>query len=385
MSLLVSTAIEELNQEASNAGIRITQTNWVLYLKRANNYFLHDYKMPTAQRSFDLLVYPGVVEYAGPSDLQAIMEPEKPHGLFSPNFTHQTQREFVHYPYGKLTGYKFERGTRYLLVNDDTNSPIRVHACNDTDDNGTWSVSGDGSGLVQDQNIYTEGSGSLKFTVTGSGGTTTLTISDMSAINLTDIKDVGRIFLDLQCPASNTVAVSNVRLRIGSSASAYYEMNATIRFRGDTILNGWGQIELDFTSYSTAGSPDVTALNYIEIVITHGVTGINGSYRLDNIFAANPVYYQLPYYSKNNVLDGDGITYKQSPTDTDDIILCPAGFEEGLIYKALELGAAEKKRDSALANYARGELNRVEKGLTSEYPNQKSKTQTSWYKNANKF
>ena len=380
MSLLVSTAIEELNQEASNAGIRINQTNWILYLKRANNYFLHDYKMPTAQRSFDLLVYPGVVEYAGPSDLLAIMEPEKPHGLFSPNFTHQTQREFVHYPHGKLTGYKFERGTRYLLVNDDTGSSVRVHACNDTDDNGTWAVSGDGASLVQDQNIFTEGSGSLKFTVTGSGGTTTLTISDMSAINLTDIKDVGRIFLDLQCPASNTVAVSNVRLRIGSSASAYYEMSATVRFRGDTILNGWGLIELDFTSYTTTGSPDVTALNYIQIVITHGTTGINGAYRLDNIFAAEPAYYQLPYYSKNNVLDGDAVTYKQFPTDTDDTILCPDGFEEGLIYKALEIGAAEKKRDGALANYARGELNRVEKGLTSEYPNQKSRAQTTWYK-----
>lgn len=385
MSLLVSTAIAELNQEASNAGIRISETNWILFLKRANKYFLHDYKMPTAQRSFDLLAYPSVVEYAGPTDLLAIMEPERPSGLFSPNFTHQTQREFVHYPYGKLTGYKFERGTRYLLINDDTNSPIRIHACNDTDDNGTWAVSGDGSSLVQDQNIYTEGSGSLKFTVTGSGGTTTLTISDMSAIDLTTIKDVGRIFADLGCPSSNTAAITSVRLRIGTSASAYYEMTITARFRGDNILNGFGLVGFDFTSYSTTGSPDVTALNYIQIVITHGTSGINGAYHLDNIFGANPTYYQLPYYSQNNVLAVDTTTYKQDPTLTSDTILCPPAFEEGLIYKALEIAAVEKKRDTSLANYARGELNRIDRALQSEYPNQKSRPQTTWYKGANKF
>lgn len=382
MSLSVSTAIEELNQELTNNGIRVSNTNWLLFLKRANKYFLSNYKMPTAERETDLLLYNGVYEYALPSDCLNIIEPKKPYGNYSPNFIHQTVREYVHYPYGRITAIRFDRENKYLVAQDTTGSSLKVHECNDTDDNGTWTVSGDGSSLVQDQNIYTEGSGSLKWQITGSGGTTTLVNSTMTAVNLTDYKDRGRIFLDLQCPSTNTAALTSVRLRIGSDASNYYEMTATTRFRGNTILGGWGLIGFDFSSYTTTGTPDVTNIDYVQVLITHGTSGINGSYRLDNIFAALPVYYQLPYYSTSNVKADDG-TYKENVTASGDTILCPTAFEEALIYKALELAAVERFKNSGLANYAREELDRVSAGLMSEFPSQKSKIQSSWYKRTN--
>lgn len=379
MGLLLSTSISEIQQETKTRGERITDSDVIVAFKRANQYFNSTYKMPTAQREQDLLVYPGVYEYAAPSDFLGWADLQRPYGLNSPKFQNVTEDELIHDFNNRKTAFKFDRETLYLLVKDDTGTGLTIHNFDDNSSNGAWSISGDSPSLAVDENFFTQGSASLKFTITYSGGTTTLVNSTLSAVDLTDYKDVGKFFVELMAPSGNTSAITSVRLRIGSSASAYYEMTSTTRFRGDNINAGKGLIGFDFTSYTTTGSPTVTALNYVQLVITGPASGANGAYRIDNLFVALPTLYELPYYSQNNVKTTGG-AYQQHPTATTDTILCPSDAENAYLYKVMEICAVHFLKDNSLAQYAARELEPYERTLKKKYPSQEKQTSNVYYR-----
>lgn len=373
-----------MNQEANLVGQRMSNSDYLLFIDRARKYFYTNYKIPTCQNVTDLVYYPGARENALPSDFIGIIEPERPQDLWSPDFTHETQRALVHWPYGNLTSIKWQRETPFLMMNASEGSKLQLSNCDSLTSGGTWAVSGDGSSLAVDNSIYTEGLGSLRFTITPSGGTTTLTCTSLSRVDLTDIMNNGKLFLDLDCPSTNTVALTSVTLKVGTSSTAYYSMSTTTRFRGDSILTGWGQLAFDPQTKSTTGSPDVTDIEYVQIIISTGLTGVSGTYRVDNLFGSEGQYYQLPYYSKYNVKDVSG-NYKERVTATDDTVLCPSDFDELFIYKTLEMVAALRLRDQNMSNYFRQELIPKEMYLKSKYPRMENRLKTTWYKGANKF
>ena len=385
MSILVSTLISECQQELSIIGQRVSDTNFILFVNRANKHFMSGYKMPTSERQSDLLLFSGVYEYPLPLDFVAIMPPRKPYGNFSPTFSHETPRSLARDLSGRKTAIKHDRETAFLVVQDSEGGAQQIHDCGSLTENGTWTVSGDGSALALDEQIFTEGEGSLRFTVTGAGGTTTLVNSTLSTpIDLTDYLTQGTAFLDLQCPSGNTTALTSVRLRLGSDSTNYYEFTATTRHRGNTILGSWGPISFNMADKTTTGTPTDTVADYIQVLITHGTSGINGTYRMDNLFLALPTYYQLPYYSKENIKSSANV-YQESVTVTSDTILCPVEFNEAYIYKTLELAAVEKMKDQALANYFRGELEPKERALKSQFPVQQARTQNIWYRRSKFF
>lgn len=379
MSFTLSSAIEELQRKTETIGEDITDTDFIDAFNDADSYFRSNYKMPTTEREYDLLVFPGVKEYATPSDFLAFMPPRRPYALDQSSFQHTTADQFVHYNNGKRTAFKFNRETLYFLVEDGSGSSSKIHTCDSVTDNGTWSISGDGASLAADENMYVEGASSLRFIVTGSGGTTTLVNSTLDAVDLTDYVSHGYLFLDLQCPSSNTADLTSVRLRIGSDASNYYEITSTARFRGDALKPGWGQVGFNFADKTTTGTPDDDSLDYIQLVITHGTSGINGTYRIDNIFAALPTYYTLPYYSNANFKTNSN-TYISRATATTDTVLCPPGTDDVYRFKALEYVSVFKLQDSGLANYAQKELAVRERAMKATYPNQEVQVSQSYYK-----
>lgn len=382
MSLLVSDAIQDMNQELNLIGQRMTDSDYILFLNRANKYFFTNYKMPTSQARTSLVAYAGVKEYGLPSDFIGLIEPERPYAEWSPNFYHTTEKEFTHWPYGRTTAIKFQRETPFLIFNETDLSKEMLSSCSSLTDNGTWTVSGDGSALAVDEQIYTEGSASLRFTITPSTGFTTLECTGMNPIDLSDILNNGSLFFDLFTPLTNTVDISSITFSVGPSSVDFLSNLATLRFRGDTISTDWGQVGFDGVGFGTG--VDMTACTYLRIDIAHGTTGVSGVYRVDNIFGSKGMFYEIPYYSKYNVKSASG-TYKEKVTSTDDTILCPTDFDECFTYKTLEIAAAMRLRDQAMANYAGRELLPKENYLKSKYPRQESRTQMTWYKGANRF
>jgi hypothetical protein len=174
-----------------------------------------------------------------------------------------------------------------------------------------------------------------------------------------------------------------VKLRLGNDATHYHEFSATTRFRGNMILGGFSTIGFDLASRTDTGVVTDTNIVWVQVVINHGVTGVNGVYRLDNIFLSQGIYFSIPYYSINNVLDENGVP-KSSVTALTDNILVPFQSKGAIIYKALELIASSPNiKDQSAANYFARELKPKEDLLKSLYPVQRLLVQSVWYKRSN--
>lgn len=382
MSFIVADAIADMNQELNLIGQRMQDADYILFLNRANKYFYTNYKMPTSQARTSLVAYAGVEEYGLPSDYIGLMEPERPYSEWSPDFYHTTEKEFTHWPYGRTTAIKFQRETPFLIFHETDLSKEPINDCSSLTGNGTWTISGDGSNLAVDEQIYTEGSASLRFTVTPSLGYTTLECTGFNPLDLADIINNGSLFFDLFTPLTNTVDVASITFSIGPSSGDNRANVATLRFRGDGISTDWGQIGFDGQTFT--GSSTMTSCTYLRIDIVHGTSGVAGTYRVDNIFGSKGMFYEIPYYSKYNVKSAAG-AYQEKVTATTDTVLCPSDFDEAFTYKTLEIAAAMRLRDAAMANYAGRELLPKELYLKSKYPRQESRTQMTWYKGANRF
>jgi len=308
MSLLVSTAVDEVSQELNLIGQQLDSSDIFLYLTRAINYFSSTYSFPTAKKSQDILFFPGVREYQLNSDVGTIIEPQRSPFFHSPRFQHETSRELSHWPYGNLTALEYDGATPYLVANVDSGNLFLVESCDSTDD--LVSVTGDASTATLDELIYTQGTGSLRFTVTASGGTTTITFG-VDAFDITDLLTKNYAFLDLGCPATNTANITSVALRMGNDSSNYYTMSATTRYRGQAIGPGFGLIGFDLTSATEVGSVTDTAIDYVAVIITTPLSGVNGVYHLDNIFLSQGTFFQLPYYSSKNIDKHFGQMYSE--------------------------------------------------------------------------
>lgn len=384
MSFVISSAIADNQQRSNTVGQRLSDSDFILFFNDALNYFYTNLKLPTCQRKWSMIAYPSVTDYALPDDFIGIIEPQKPSGQGSPNFNHTTERAFRHWPYGRTTSIAWDREVAYLILNETTGSQTFVNQCDSLTDGGTWAVSGDGAGLFIDNQTMSQGEGSLAWTTTAAGGTTTLTCTNLSPVDLTNYIKLGKVFVDPGCPDSNTNPLTSVTLKLGSSAGDYYSMTATLRNKGSAILNGFGLVGFDFNSKTTVGVPVDTNIVYAQVILSHGLVGVNGIYHLDNIFLAQGSYYDIPYYSKNNVKDAAGV-YKAKVTATDDTILCPDDLDLCISLKMLEIAAAIRLKDTGLASYFARELKPKENYLKSKYPRMESRNQTSYYKKVGRF
>lgn len=378
MSLIVDDAVNQVYQELNLIGQQIDQSDVMLYLSRAVNYFSTAYQFPTSKKSFDTLFFNGVRQYGLPSDFGTLIEPQRPPSLRSPRFMNESSRELAHWPVGRKMAVEYDGATPFLDVVDNIDSmALLLHACEDTTG---ITVSGDGSGLSVDNMIYSEGQGSLRFTITPVTGQTVLTFVGMSAVDITDFLTKNWCFLDLISPSTNTTAFTSVKLRIGNDATHYHEMTATTRYRGNTILNGLGTIGFDLTARTDTGTVTDTNITWMQVILNHGVAGVSGVYRLDNVFTAQGIYFQVPYYSIYNILAG-GTTPTNAITAIMDVIMLPAQCEGAIIYKTLELIASSPNvANQSFANYAARELKPKEDLLFSLYPVERSLVQSQYYK-----
>ena len=383
MSFLVADSIQDCQNELNVIDQRLTQDDWLLFHNRTNKYFMTSYKMPTTQRVQDYLIFNSVREYQLPTGFVGMMNLERPYELDQQNFYHGTQANFIRWTQENWSAIKFDKETEILMLNYLQGDKMVVQPLSDLTSNGTFVVAGDGSALAIDKQYYTAGEGSMRMTVTGSTGQLTLTGTGITAFDLTDYITNGYTFLDV-FNSSTTVPLTSIQIRIGSDASNYYQTAAvTTRYNGQTLQGSFGQVGFDFTQKTTTGSPTLTALTYIQIIINFPTT-FNGTLRVDNLFVANPIYFTLPYYSLYNVKTSAN-AYQEKVTATSDTLMCPVEFNEAFTYKICAMGALLKLSDATMANYFENKASEKEADLRAKYPNQEKRTQTTYYKNWNKF
>ena len=382
MSITLTDAIETLNAMANTR--KMEDADWV----RALNFSLKEHRskfiLPWAQRRTQLLVYPNVVKYASPSDMDFPHLPQKLANSENTDdgwFQGRTQKSFARRRDAteRALAIDWERDTKYLLVRyPDAASEALLHNLDDHDANGTWTAGGDASAVATDTGTAFEGAGSVRFTITNSAASATLTNSDMAAVDLTDFKNRCRVFFSLDVPVAGLTAVA---IRWGSSASAYWEVTGiATQFHGAGIAGAaWNLFSANWTSAITeSGSPDAAAVNYVRVTFTNGATSAN--YHLDHIVFRRYKELELPYSSKNLVLDANGTLYKEElAVNTTDTITGDDAWDNLILHSAVKWAAKYVLKDRDLFLVASTDEKETIRNLKTVYPSAVMRPSISYY------
>lgn len=238
----------------------------------------------------------------------------------------------------------------------------------DSSTGASWAAFGNADTLATDTYNFIKGSGSLSFNLTTGGTTAGVVLTTVNRFDLTEYKSAASVF----CWAYLTTAsnVTNIKLRVGNSASIYYEMTATTPNDGTAFVNGWNLVRFDFNSKTTTGTPTDTTCNYVALYLTKGNTTVDTGYRFNWLNAKQGQISNLIYYSKNPWENNTGTYIPVSTADT-DYLVCDQDEFGLIVEKGVEvLGmAAREYQDAKLAAERYGNVQN-KTGMAYDYKRQ---------------
>lgn len=232
-------------------------------------------------------------------------------------------------------------GIRSLLVFskvDDDSAQIDPLAVAGTSD---WRLFGTATNVAATQDDAIKGNTSISYDLSASSGTTAGIYNDsIDAIDLTDyISHPANAFTYARVTSATNL--TNFKLRIGSSASAYYEFTVTTRNDGSAIIAGWNQLRFDLSAPTTTGSPVVTALTYVALFMTKTTAKVSeNGYMFNFLEARKGKYADVLYYSKYGWQSSAG-AYKENSTDPTDLLVADTDEYDLYVKKARCIAANE--------------------------------------------
>ena len=229
---------------------------------------------------------------------------------------YQSSKKFL-----KVSDFTTGRGGDYGGSNS-TNTGLTIHEMNDLTSDGTWNVSGSLVNLTTDNLTYVTGSGSIRFDLNNSSNTGAMISVGMTAVDLTEYLNVGKVFTWLYVPELNQL--QTVTMNMYSSPTDYYSITVNSPHDTDEFQLEWNLLgfEMDQSTMNTIGTPNPANINQIEFIFVTNNTLPMNSLRLDNIVARKGHVYGLQYISNQIFQDAISGEMKWRPTaDTDIIIL----------------------------------------------------------------
>lgn len=292
-------------------------------LERAARTVVQRADVPEASEKQNVTLYDGVFDYAAPNTIfGSTIVDLRPQGVSRTPYDIPYKKPIVlfdstknYLPNGYAITFEYDNGTPIMRVASPKPTPqITLDPMTATTG---WVAAGSASGLTLDNSVYYQSPASLRFTLTGSSvGTLTKTIT---GVNLTSYQGVGVAFLALKIPSSVLATVlSSVVLRIGSSATAYYEVSASQAFLGAFSVGNYTLIALDLSTATTTGSPTITAMTYVQIRLTHTATIVN--MYVGGLWISLPFPHELIYQTAA-IFMAAGSNPSQSITDDNDTVI----------------------------------------------------------------
>jgi len=217
---------------------------------------------------------------------------------------------------------------------------------------GTWAAFGDAENLSVDTYDYIKGSGSIKWDIDASAGTTAgIQSSDLNTFDLTNYASAGSVFV--WCYLTDATNVTNFILRLGNDSSNYYAMTATTPNDGTSFVDGWNLVRFDFSGKSTTGTVDEDACDYAVIYMTKDSGKVSETdYRFDHIILKLGEINNLIYYSNYMWRNSTSITWKANSTSTDDLLNADEDEYNLIVEKCVEqmaVGIREYENDYQIA------------------------------------
>lgn len=302
--------------------------------QRAANNAIQTAEFPEASGIQNISLYGGVFDYPIDTRLyQTSIVDIAPQGISRPvweNTTKTNQQTFDrtkgYYSNGTRSAFKYENGTPIIrIVSQGTKPQTNVDEMQTV---GNWVAAGSASGLSVNQASYYQSPASLKFTLTGSSsGTLTETLT--SPLDLSDYEDIGVAFLAVYIPNASTL--TSISLKLGSSNTDYSSVTATSQFIGDFTSNNWQLVAFNFANSSDTGTPDWSAIDYVQITFNH--TGTQTNFGVGGLFISMPVPFQIFYQSAAIFVPTGSETASQYIDDVTDTIILTTGAYQIYTYE----------------------------------------------------
>lgn len=116
---------------------------------------------------------------------------------------------------------------------------------------------------------------------------------------------------------SSAANVSNIKLRLHTSDSDYFEMSTDADSTNDSLVDGWNMLRFDMANRSEVGSPDSTDIIKWTLIFT---LTANTTIILDELVLQETEKMYLEYISNRMFIDGTTRQWKEEPEDDADYI-----------------------------------------------------------------
>jgi len=319
-------------------------------LERAAREMVQKADIPEASGIQNITLYNGVYNYLCDTTIfgTAIVD-IRPQGITRSvnDFVYKKPQELFdrvkgYLPNGTMATFEYSNGVPIIRIESTQTIPkVELDTMSSTTG---WTAGGSASGLTQDTAVYYQQPASLRFTLTGSStGTLTKTLS--SSLSISSYEDVGVAFLAIRIPDGATASnLTSIALRLGSSDSAYDEVSDTDGFLGAWVAGEWLLVAFDFASSTSTGTPDWSAIDYIQVRLAH--TGTFTNFRVGGLWISQPSPSQIVFQSAAIFIPSGSTTALTTITaNTDTIILNDPAYTiyeyEGAVAVLLQTGASE--------------------------------------------
>lgn len=365
----------------------------------AARVFMQKAKIPETQIKQQLYIYSGVTDYLANEMLfgKSVIDIQ-PQGITrqSNDFVWlQYQSDFdrmkQYVQFGTKSTFDYNNGTPIIrIVSSYSPAKLILEPMNSITG---WAADGvAATNLVADISFYYQAPASLRFNLNSghSQGTLTKTIN---SVNLTTYQNTGVVFLAIEIP--NIMAFASFELKLGSDSANYYLITNT----AGTLGNVSGQFMLmafDLSLAITVGSPDISKITYIQVLINYDGTQQN-NVRCGDLFISLPTPVTI-IYSAAAFFSVGGVISNTITANTDIIVLNDAAYTiyeyECCVAVLEQVGGATA--DSMIARID-GKLNSsytrtgkiLTPGLYDEYkaenPSEILRTVGSYYNNSNPY
>lgn len=359
-------------------------------INRASRHVLAEIDPAETKRTAALAsgIFDDVYDYAAPADLKGKkvidIRPQVSRGkkdAFNQVFTKEFDRR-------KLLETFQVNDTDYVkTIRLSASAPVAAKVLHDMDAlaaNGSWTASGDASGLAVDTITKVSGAAALSFDLAANGTQGVLTNSTFTQVDLTDEDEAGSLFLWLYVPS--TAFFTSLELRWGNDASNYWARTVTTPHDGNALKQYWNLFRFDWNGATETGTVNPAQIDYLRVAVNYSSTTAVSNLRIDKIMAALPIPFELVYYSKYIFRSSAG-TWKESMDTDSDLINLDTDSYNIFLYQLGLIALEQVKGDnpSPAMTWLTGELygTAQKRGLYAIYnetnPSEVEVPQTTYY------
>lgn len=293
-------------------------------LERAARTLVQQADVPEACGTQNLMLYDGVTDYECDTKIfGTAINDIRPQGISRSinDFVYKKPGEMFDRTKGYLSNgtmatFEYVNGVPIIrIVSTLPQQKIEIDTMTSTTG---WTAAGSASGLTTDTTVYYQSPASLRFTLTGSStGTLEKTLS--SSLDMSTYENVGVAFLAIRIPDGATASnLTSIALRLGSDSSNYDSVSSTEGFLGAWTAGEWLLVAFDYAGASSTGTPDWSAIDYVQVRFAH--TGTFTNFRVGGLWMSLPSPVQILFQSAA-IFKASGAQPTETITSDDDTII----------------------------------------------------------------